>query len=676
MVRVLSWDDEQTQKEITKRFRNAKESRIYHEEKWMRNERTIYATSSTLNMSYLQTSLESNFNIGLPGVDGSNAEMNAAYTMKNFRFIHAQMSANPPSVAMRPQTSDQDAHRKADAADRLVRWSIRHYTMQEHIDLLSLNCLLYGTGVIKTIWDSTKGDIVEFDEQTEEVRLEGDIDIKIPFMWNIYLDPDGRSQETLKWVFEKVYVDYEEACMRWPDKIDLLKKSKIDQKEYSNRGRASQLQDNHYNCVELLEYWETGLPTNGYLGRFCVTTMEGEVIQAVRPSPFRFKRAGAVSDIESKDLPDDLKQDMIDKLPEQAQLPYHMLTDIDIPNMVWGRSFIEYTAQLQENLNRLDSAVLDNVQAHGVARLILPDSAEINEEALSNSPWDVVKITGNQPPYFMGVPNMMPEMTSTRQNLIQGINDISGVNEAMFGQQKREQSGASMQYATNQGNMIRRRLFNKYVLVVESVYKSILNLIRKHWTISRTIHVLGKEKALEAIDIKSADIDGGYDVVGEYGVTLSLDPVSRREEIMQLQPLFEKAGVPIRTSLKMMKLNELEGMYDKLDMAGNRQKEIFDEMIATGGYIAPKKYRDHDNMIAWALDYFMTSEFETLPEEVQMLCERHIEERAKVKAEEAQTGAGAPPAVTGGVPPGPAPSAPTPPGPPPGSPVPTPQPGS
>jgi hypothetical protein len=230
-------------------------------------------------------------------------------------------------------------------------------------------------------------------------------------------------------------------------------------------------------------------------------------------------------------------------------------------------------------------------------------------------------------------------MTSARVNHQQAIDAVSGVNENMFGQQSREQSGASMQYATNQGNMVRRRLFNKYVLAVESMYKGILNLCRKHWTVARVIHVIGKEKALEAIDVKGSDIDGGYDVVGEYGVTLSLDPITRREEILTLQPLFEKAGVQARTALRMLKLNELEGMYDKLDMAANRQKAIFDEMIATGRYIPPKRFRDHENMIAWALDYFMSQEFESLPEDIQALCERHIEERTKVAATETSGGA-------------------------------------
>jgi hypothetical protein len=242
-----------------------------------------------------------------------------------------------------------------------------------------------------------------------------------------------------------------------------------------------------------------------------------------------------------------------------------------------------------------------------------------------------------------------------RQDLIAGINDVSGVNESMFGNQSREQAAAAMQFATNQGNMIRRRIFNKYVIVVESIYSAIINLVRSKWTLSRTIHVLGKERALEAIDLKGADVDGGFDIVGEYGVSLSLDPITRRQEIMTMQPIFEKAGVPTRTTLKMMKLSELEGLYDQLELAKNRQKEIFDRMIADGVYIVPKKFRDHKNMIAWAMEYFMSAEFESLPEEVQLLCERHIEERAQLAAAE-QGPAPAPEGPAMPPPPGGAPS--------------------
>lgn len=672
-IKLNTWDADQVKIQVGKKYKSSTNARVYLENTWMRTERIVFSQNPSGINPLVNTSVESAYSTGMPGVDNSYSDVNAAYTFKNFRFIHAQMSSNPPSVAMRPATSDQEDHRRADAADRVSRWAVRHYNLQEKVDQQSLNTLLYGSGVIKTVWDAGKGDIMSYDEATDEIELEGDIDVSVPFIWNIFLDPDAKCIDDLKWVIERIYMDYEEACMRWPDKQDLLKKSRIEETSAElnassrDAGRNSELQNRYYNAVELLEYWETGLPTNGYLGRYVITTTEGEEIQPCGPNPFRFRRSGAATALENKNIPDQVKEAKLKSLPEQARLPYVILTDIDVPNMVWGKSSVEYAANMQEQLTRLDSAVMDNIQAHGVARAIIPDSAEITE--MSNSGWDVMKISGNQPPYFMEVPSLMPEMTSMRKNLIDGINDTMGVNEAMFGQQSREQSGASMQYATNQGNMIRRRLFNKYVLSVECLYKNLLDLVRKHWTIPRTISVLGKEKALDAIDLKGADIDGGYDVVGEYGVNLSLDPITRRQEIMTLQPMFEKAGIPTRTSLKMMKMNELEGMYDKLELAGNRQKEIFDLMIAGEGYIQPKKYRDHENMIAWALDYFMTSEYEMLDSEVQKLCEKHIEERAQLAASEK---GGAPNAQTAPGTPGPDQAQPTEAVPPSGAPAPTP----
>lgn len=638
-IKLITWDDGKTRKEIMRRIRNAQDARMIHETRWIRNENSVYNTYSGMNSTGLQGSMELGYTTGIPGINNSDAEANVSYTFKNFRYIHAQLSSNPPSVVMRPQTSDQDDHRKADAADRVVRFAIRHYSLQERFDQLSLQTLLYGTGAIKTVWDSTKGAILGFDAQTDQMQLEGDITVSVPFIWNVYLDPDAKCIDEIKWVIERIYMDYDEACTRWPDKEDLLKKSKIERETSrlggnSSNGRDSQLQNDHYNSVELFEFWETGLPTNGYLGRYTITTREGEVIEPCRASPHKFKKAGSASAIEESDLPDDVKEARLNKLPEQASLPYHFFTDIDVPNIVWGKSMVEYASQLQTNLNTLDSAQMDNLKAHGVARLIVPESADIADDGLSNSPWDVTKISGNQPPYFMAPPQLMPDMTSARVNHVQGINDVMGVNESMFGQQSREQAAAAMQYATNQGNMIRRRLFNKYVLVTEGLFGGILNLFRKHWTTNRMIYVLGKEKALEAIDIKGADLDGGYDVVGEYGATLSLDPITRKQEIISLQPMFEKAGVPPRTTLRLLKLSELDNLYDKLELAGDRQKEVFDLMIATNAYIPPKRFRDHENMIAWAYDYFMTSEFEMLPEEQQLLCERHIQDRVTLAAQE------------------------------------------
>jgi hypothetical protein len=351
------------------------------------------------------------------------------------------------------------------------------------------------------------------------------------------------------------------------------------------------------------------------------------------PNPFRFTSP--------KDrglgLPEQALNEETKDLPATAYLPYHILTDIDVGGSVWGRSFIAYEAPLQSTYNRVLSSLLDCVQAHGVTRVLLPEGAEIADKSITNSPWDIVRYTGNQQPSFMEPMPFPPAAADLLQLVKQGGDDMAAVNESMFGQQSREQSGFSMQYATNQGNMIRRRLFDKYVTLVENVYKAYLNLVRKHWSEPRTILVLGKEKAFESIDIQGADIDGGFDLVVEYGASLSLDPTSRRQELLQLFPIFQQAETDpaAKKLLSMLRLNELEGMYDRIQLAADRQREIFEEMIATDMYIAPAEAEDDVNMLAWASDYRMSAEFKYLKPEHQLLILRHIKERAMKVAQTA-----------------------------------------
>lgn len=661
MPRIVVWNEDEARRKLSERLRNAMKARERLEYRWEENERTIYSTRGSRTSPRVSYSFESDVEIGLEDVDNSSSEVGVSYAFKNLRFIHAQMSANPPTVVTRPTSNDQDDRRKADAADRLVRFALRQYRLQEKIDRASLNCLIYGTGIMKTRWNPHAGDLLEVNEETGEVLLEGEIEYTTPSPWHMYIDPDADAPEEMKWAFEKIFMPYDEALYLFgSEKEDELKRAMTKGRSEGgySPGSNSGLAEEKFDSVELFEYWETGLPSNGYQGRFCYCLRDGTPLTPIAPNPHRFITSGAVTEVQASErLSDEQKEAKIQKLPKKAGLPYQIFTDIDVPDNVWGKSFIEYVAVLQDTMNKLDSSTLDNIQAHGVSRLVLPEGAEIADESITNSPWDIIKITGSQPPHYVNTPSIMPEVDQLRQQMKIGIDDMSGVNESMFGQQSREQSGFSMQYATNQGNMIRRRLFNKYVLFVEDVYRTYLNLVRKHWDTPKTISVLGKEKALESVEVQGTDIDGGFDIVVEYGASLSLDPMTRREEIMALQPLFEKAGIPTRVSLQLMKLNELEGLYDMLQLAEDRQREIFEEMIATGRYVPPEEFQDHENMIASAMVYFMTTEFNNLDDEAKELCKQHIRERAEVAAREAGGGGGG--AMDGSpLPPGPVPAPP------------------
>lgn len=642
MAYLQVWDPDTAQKELKKRLSQSMQSRNKIERQWERNEKTIFNRGGPVgSVNNISVSFDSN----AEPLDNSNDESNIGtnYSLKNIRLIHAQLSANPPSVVPRPTSNDPEDRRRADASDRLVRYAMRQYSMQERQDMVNLNCLIYGSGFAKHMWDKDSGEILDVDEETGELQMEGDYSYTVPSVWNIYLDSDATVWEDVRYVFERIVMPYEQACFLYKGKEDILKKYRIQNGQTVNNqnlGRSSgTIEKYYYDSVELYQYWEKGLPLNGMLGRFCVCTVNGELITELEKNPESYSAPKVDKDLKAyKSLP-------------KAMLPFTILTDLDVPGSVWGKSSIEFSASMQDNLNRVDSVTLENIKAHGVARLILPEGSEVADDSITNSPYDIIKMTGSMPAHFMEPMPLPPSMPQIRETMRSGIDDMFGVNESMFGQQSREQSGFSMQYATNQGNMIRRRLFNKYVLFVETIYKRFLMIVQKRWDTARTIHTLGKEKAFEAIDIKGADIEGGYDLVVEYGTSFSLDPITRREEILTLVPLFKEAGMETRQLLQMLKLNELPSMFDELQLAEDRQREFFEEMIASNIYIAPQELQDHPNMLMFAYRYVMTTEYKYLADEDKVLIDRHIKERETMEATKQAQAAGAPPAGTG-MPPG------------------------
>lgn len=650
MAKIVTWTDEEAAKELSKRLKYSQDIRIRLERAWNEAENVLFNTRSNPNQGDINITYDTAAAVGTAEVDQSNADFAVNYAYKNYRYICSQLAANPPAVIARPQSSDSSDRRKADAADRLVRFFRTEYSLQEHFELAINNCQAYGTGILKTIWDVEAGEPIDYDEETGEITLTGDFQIKNISPWNLFIDPDADVANEVKWVIERTLPSYEEACHRFPDKKELLEKFRVKERRDDERGSASSLSKHYFDTVEIYQYWEKGLPHNGYVGRMVFFVKDGTPLQAVKPNPYRFTppldKGLDLNEYENKK-----------PMLAIAGIPYHIFTDGDIPNYVWGKANILYSTPLQDLHNRLYNSIINAVQAHGVPRLILPEGADVGEESITNSPWDIIRITGSgQDPRFME-PMPLPSAVSDLLNLTrQGIDDMAGVNENMFGKQSREQSGFSMQYATSQGNMIRQRVFNKYRLFTESVYKSLLNLCRKHWTETRTIFVLGKEKAFEAVDISGADIDSGFDLVLEYGNSLSIDPTARREEIITLMPLFKEAGVDARTMLGLMKLNELDTAYDRVTMAADRQREVFEEMVASDIFIAPREMSDHKNMLAFAYDYVMTAEFKYLEPKHQALIERHIREREDMASKgPAPAGAVSAAPGSGGVPPGPVP---------------------
>ena len=264
------------------------------EQQWRLNEITLLNANGQLGDIAIPTDptqlgefLASSKAQGLIGVN---------YVFKNWRLIHAQLSANPPTVLARPTSSDVEDKDRADAADRLNRHAMRKYKLPEYCDLTSAGTLTYGTGWLSTQWNENKGDVLDYDEKSGEVTMEGDFDLRVPSVWNMWLDPFAKNWDEVRYIIERRQLPVDEAMVLYPNAKELLTAA-VDQ---ANRERDSynavKVMDFEEKTVQVFDYWEKGLPVNGMRGRYCCFLEDGRPLTPMTESP-----AMIIPDVSAKD---------------------------------------------------------------------------------------------------------------------------------------------------------------------------------------------------------------------------------------------------------------------------------------------------------------------------------------------------------------------------------------
>jgi len=639
MARITPW--QKPQAELSKRLQAAIKARAKYEQEWLSNEATVFATRN-------------GYYGGAPGgyamlASGTSAaeaseesgDLYLNFVSRDIRYTHSLISSNPPVVAPKALTNDPTDTRAAEVADNLVHYGVRAYGINEKKDLVALQTLVLGSGFFKSFWNPELGDPIAVDGDGK-ITMQGDYDLQACNTWDIYPDPEAKSWDAVRYVFQRHHLPLEQALHMFPESEGQLQAVGQDG---GTRSLFRQNQDANIDVVEVWEYWEKGTPMNGFQGRHCWHLRDGKPLSKIVPSPHYYTRAFDAADEVDPETGAPLQRSL-----KIATLPFFIWTDLDLPDTYWGMSLVSYTGEAQETLNKFVNQAVDIMRAVGTPKLIVHESAEIDEQDLSNSPFDVLRIKGPLGAvYKMDGGQPSPAMMEYTQFFKQSIMELAGANESTYGQQSRETSAYAMQWASQQTQAMRRRLFIKYTAVVEAVYKDYLNTVREYWDTARTIKIVSDDMAFSVIDIEGADIAGGWDIAVEYGTNLSLDPSIRREELLNLRAagVTQGAGISDRQLLKYLRLSNFSGLIDASEQAGKRQHEICLKMATDREYIKPRESQNHELMLEWLNDYVMTSEFRDYDEEVKRLIEQHLKERTDMAGQTAAAAAG--PAAGGGL---------------------------
>ena len=333
--------DPRVRKLIKDRFMDATDFRSREkEDQWTLVENGVLNRKSTLTNYEGDTSVQGirDAMMHMGEDDGAVQDVTINYVMRNLRMLHSQMCANPPVVSAKPATTGTVDKRRAEAANHVLTYGMEVYDIQSQIELSTLSTLLYGTGYLMTTWDPAGGEFKGFNEETDEVEMEGDVRIYSPDVWNIWIDPKAERVQDVRYIIERVVLPCDVAESLFPKHFaKLLEQSSPEnqrgfgraQRKRANAGKSEQE-------IVVYRYYEKGMPINAMQGRSCFLDNAGDVIGEIIQNPYQFK---PISD--KDDVTDQNRKTRQNSYVPSAILPLHILTDVDVPNQVYGKSFID-----------------------------------------------------------------------------------------------------------------------------------------------------------------------------------------------------------------------------------------------------------------------------------------------------------------------------------------------
>ena len=140
MISLDIWSEEKAKQTLAQRLAYCKKYRKRFETGWKENESILFQGSLAAEAPI--PSFNSLAEVYADTVNTPDSRVSMNYTFKYLRFLHAQMSANPPSVIIKATSQDYADVQSAKAADNIGNWLRRQYDVQEKVDLITLPMLI------------------------------------------------------------------------------------------------------------------------------------------------------------------------------------------------------------------------------------------------------------------------------------------------------------------------------------------------------------------------------------------------------------------------------------------------------------------------------------------------------------------------------------------------------
>lgn len=455
-------------------------------------------------MSALLSSRDSDSNLAATDVrtGGLRGEMigtRVNYIGRYYRAVDVMVTGSRPSYQARSIASSAEAISQVSVANAVCDYVISKRGAEDATRRALQYMLAYGEGWVSTLWDERSGRAVGTDEQGRE-RREGDIKITAKRPDEVVRDVD------LDECTENDWIIVARQASRWR-----LAQQHPELAEYIGNARTWTNLETIRDSLRIIR----GTQSRQSVG-------DTVTVYDLYAPPTPMLPEGRFGTL----LGDRLIADDIAQYDDLAHYP--MIAAVE-PGTPWGHSYMWDLCGPQQVVDALTSAMLSTVHNYGRPTLFVPEGSvlDTSKEAML-LPYRVVR--GSAAPSMITMDgNVLAPLFAAKDDLVDGMTQITGLNDAALGDASKSQSGTALATMHTMAQQSVSGAQSAYSTGFGKTMFGAVKLFRQFATDERLIHVAGSQYAGDVARFKGGDLWSIEGIDTEMGPAATRHSTGKRE---------------------------------------------------------------------------------------------------------------------------------------------------
>lgn len=515
------------------------------------------------------------------GEQGELSQLPVNHLRNLIQHMQTMTLASRPALDARAVNTDPKSLVQAQLATGLLDYYMREMRLEKYISQAVETALVLGAGYIKIEWDTSKGQIIEEDEETGTMLKEGDLSFSNIDPFCLIYDLN-RSDDEHNWLITIDFKNRYDLIAKFPEHEDAIEalpgKDKLEGAIIFNRDMAS-------DDIPVFTFYHR--PTDSLPKGRQVVFLSDDIILTDQDLPYK-------------------------------RIPIFRLSPADILGTNIGYASTFDLLPLQDAVNTLYTSVFSNNVALGTQNLFVETGANLNMTSLSGS---LNIIEGLKKPEPLNLLASSPETYNLISKIESLMETVSGINSVVRGNPEANlKSGTSLAVVQSQAVQFMNGLQQQYIQLLEDVGTCIIEILKDYATEPRVVSIIGGMNKAYLKEFKAEDIQEINRVVVDVGNPLSKTFAGRiqmAEQLMQMKAdeftidqyiqVINTGKLEVMTNKNTRKKNQIDLENERL-MSGTPAKVLIldDHAMHIQEHVSlldDPDVRDNDELSAVILDH-------------------------------------------------------------------------